>query len=240
MKKINDLLLGLGFRVVAISMVVFYLGLNLADAQTNETESNNSVNDFGVLTIVESGAITGTVRNCGRCTPDQFDYWKIRDGISGVINITNNGDSEAGVSFTLLSYDDASRSGFESTVTLIGGAATSDAYVEHLELMHFAEGSAMTPILLNLYVGRLGEAGAPLHPRIQHQLDSHYGYMNGMLRESGHFVLDNLSAVDIMLSFPAEIAMLQKRAEDFPRLAAFVSRIHDRPAYQRAVALGHG
>ena len=118
--------------------------------------------------------------------------------------------------------------------------ATSDAYVEHLELMHFAEGSAMTPILLNLYVGRLGEAGAPLHPRIQHQLDSHYGYMNGMLRESGHFVLDNLSAVDIMLSFPAEIAMLQKRAEDFPRLAAFVSRIHDRPAYQRAVALGHG
>lgn len=118
--------------------------------------------------------------------------------------------------------------------------AGSDAYVQHLELMHFAEGSAMTPILLNLYVGRLGEAGAPLHPRIQQQLDSHYGYMNDMLRPSGHYVMDDLSAVDIMLSFPAEIAMLQKRGDDFPRLRDFVERIHARPAYQRATALGHG
>ncbi|MCR8827839.1 glutathione S-transferase family protein [Pseudosulfitobacter koreensis] len=112
------------------------------------------------------------------------------------------------------------------------------AYVQHLELMHFAEGSAMTPILLNLYVGRLGEAGAPLHPRIHQQLDAHYGYMNDVLRPSGHFVLDDLSAADIMLSFPAEIAMMQGRAKDFPRLADFVERIHARPAYQRATAPG--
>jgi glutathione S-transferase len=114
----------------------------------------------------------------------------------------------------------------------------SDAYIQHLELMHFAEGSAMTPILLNLYVGRLGDAGKPLHPRIQHQLDSHYGYMNDVLGDAGHFVLDNLSAVDIMLSFPAEIAMMQDRAKDYPRLAQFVERIHARPAYQRATAKG--
>ncbi len=114
----------------------------------------------------------------------------------------------------------------------------SDAYIQHLELMHFAEGSAMTPILLNLYVGRLGDAGAPLHPRIKQQLDSHYGYMNDVLRSSGHYVLDELSAVDIMLSFPAEIAMMQGRAEDFPRLAGFVERIHARPAYKRATEVG--
>lgn len=112
------------------------------------------------------------------------------------------------------------------------------AYVTHLELMHFAEGSAMTPILLNLYVSRLGDAGAPLHPRITQQLDAHYGYINDMLRPSGHFVLDDLSAVDIMLSFPAEIAIRQERSEDFPRLAKFVETIHARPAYQRATALG--
>lgn len=117
-------------------------------------------------------------------------------------------------------------------------AATSDEYIEHLELMHFAEGSAMTPILLNLYVSRLGAAGEPLHPRIQHQLDAHYGYMNDKLRESGHFVMDDLSAVDIMMSFPAEIAMMQKRQDDFPRLAAYVARMHARPAYSRAVEVG--
>lgn len=112
------------------------------------------------------------------------------------------------------------------------------AHVQHLELMHFAEGSAMTPILLNLYVGKLGDAGAPLHPRIQQQLDAHYGYMNDVLGDAGHFVLDDLSAVDIMLSFPAEIAMMQDRSADFPRLAAFVERIHARPAYARATARG--
>jgi glutathione S-transferase len=117
-------------------------------------------------------------------------------------------------------------------------AHTSDAYIQHLELMHFAEGSAMTPILLNLYVGKLGDAGKPLHPRIQHQLDSHFGYMNDVLGDTGHYVLDDLSAVDIMLSFPAEIAMMQDRAADFPRLAQFVERIHARPAYQRATAKG--
>ncbi|WP_390911019.1 glutathione S-transferase N-terminal domain-containing protein [Pseudosulfitobacter sp. SM2401] len=117
-------------------------------------------------------------------------------------------------------------------------AHTSDAYIQHLELMHFAEGSAMTPILLNLYVGKLGGAGKPLHPRIQHQLDSHFGYMNDVLGDTGHYVLDDLSAVDIMLSFPAEIAMMQDRAADFPRLAQFVERIHARPAYQRATAKG--
>lgn len=115
----------------------------------------------------------------------------------------------------------------------------TDAYVRHLELMHFAEGSAMTPILLNLYVGRLGAAGAPLHPRIESELTSHFSYMNDQLRPSGHFVLDDLSAADIMLSFPAEIAVRMGRSEDFPVLAAFVEEIQARPAYIRAMEKGN-
>ena len=117
--------------------------------------------------------------------------------------------------------------------------AASDAYITHLELMHFAEGSVMTPVLLNLYVGRLGEAGAPLHPRIQAELHSHFAYMERMLRPSGHFVQDDLSAADIMLSFPAEIALRLGFGDTYPRLADFVAAMQARPAYARAVALGH-
>ncbi|KIN71292.1 glutathione S-transferase family protein [Sulfitobacter guttiformis] len=112
------------------------------------------------------------------------------------------------------------------------------AHNRHLEAMHFAEGSAMTPILLNLYVGRLGEAGAPLHPRIQSELDNHFSYMESILRPSGHFVLDDLSAADIMLSFPAQIAMRLERRGKYPKLAAFVDAIEARPAFQRAVEKG--
>ncbi|MEM8751170.1 MAG: glutathione S-transferase [Pseudomonadota bacterium] len=116
--------------------------------------------------------------------------------------------------------------------------AESDAYVSHLELMHFAEGSAMTPILLGLYTGRLGDAAAPLKPRIVEQLGSHFSYMEHMLRPSGHFVLDQLSAVDIMMSFPAEVAMAQGRGEALPKLAAHVAAIHDRPAFRRGLEKG--
>ncbi|UYV38579.1 glutathione S-transferase [Rhodobacteraceae bacterium D3-12] len=113
---------------------------------------------------------------------------------------------------------------------------SSDAYISHLEAMHFAEGSVMTPILLNLYVGRLGEAGAPLHPRINDELTSHFAYMEQSLRPSGHFVLDQLSAADIMLSFPAQIALRLDRGADFPRLSGFVQAMSARPAFQAALA----
>ena len=114
----------------------------------------------------------------------------------------------------------------------------TDAYVSHLELMHFAEGSVMTPIILNLYVSRLGDAGAPLHPRIKDELARHFGYMESVLRPSGHFVLDELSAVDVMLSFPAEVAVAQGFGDRLPGLAKFVEAIHARPAYQRALEAG--
>lgn len=118
--------------------------------------------------------------------------------------------------------------------------ASTDAHTKHLELMHFAEGSAMTPILLNLYIGKLGDAGAPLHPRIRSELANHFSYMDSMIRPSGHFVLDQLSAADIMLSFPAQIAMRLGGAADYPRLAAFTRMIETRPAYTAALVAGGG
>jgi glutathione S-transferase len=114
------------------------------------------------------------------------------------------------------------------------------AYFEHLEMMHFAEGSAMIPLLLQIYVGTLGDAGAPLQPRIQSEVTNHLQFMEDSLRPSGHFVLDQLSAVDIMLSFPAMSVLRMGREEEFPRLAAFAHAMMARPAYQRAVAAGGG
>lgn len=112
-------------------------------------------------------------------------------------------------------------------------AGTDDA-LRHLELMHFAEGSAMTPILLQLYTARLGEAAAPLKPRIDEQLSAHFGYMEQILRPSGHFVGDDWTGADIMLSFPAEIAVMQGAGASLPKLAGFVASVHARPAWQRA------
>jgi glutathione S-transferase len=119
-------------------------------------------------------------------------------------------------------------------------AADTAAYIKHLELMHFAEGSVMTPILLNLYTSKLGDAAAPLQPRIQSELNSHFAYMEQMLRPSGHWAMDDLSAADIMLSFPATIVLRYGMADQFPKIAAFVDWMQNRPAFQAAVAKGGG
>ena len=117
-------------------------------------------------------------------------------------------------------------------------ARGTDDHIRYLEWMHFAEGSAMTPFLLQLYTSRLGEAAAPLKPRIDQQLESHFQYMESCLQPSGYFVGDNLTGADIMLSFPAEAAVKIGRAGDKPKLTAFVAAIHARPAYQAALAKG--
>lgn len=117
-------------------------------------------------------------------------------------------------------------------------ARGTDAHVRHLELVHFAEGSAMTPILLALYLGRLGDAAAPLMPRIVQQLDSHFDFMESELNDSGHFIGNSLSAADFMLSFPAEVAAMQGRTATRPKLDGFVRMIHARPAWQRALEKG--
>jgi glutathione S-transferase len=117
-------------------------------------------------------------------------------------------------------------------------APGSDDALRHLELMHFAEGSAMTPVLINIYTSRLGDAAAPIKPRIDEQLAAHFGYMEQILRPSGHFIGEDWTGADVMLSFPAEIAVMQGAGVQFPKLAAFVAAVHARPAWQRARAKG--
>lgn len=117
-------------------------------------------------------------------------------------------------------------------------ARGTDDHIRYLEYLHFAEGSAMTPILLNLYTARLGEAAAPLRPRIDQQLHCHFQYMEDQILPSGWYVGDTLTGADIMLSFPAEAAVKMGYAADKPKLTAYVAAIHARPAYQKALGKG--
>ena len=116
----------------------------------------------------------------------------------------------------------------------------SKAALKHLQLMHFAEGSAMLPLLLRIYVSRLGEGGAPLHGRIDEQMVSYFDYLESILQPSGFFIGDGLTAADIMLSFPVILATMQPEGRRWPKLKAFVDTIKARPAWQRAMAATEG
>ncbi len=116
-----------------------------------------------------------------------------------------------------------------------GEGAEHEAY---LEWLHYAEGSAMLPLMLNLYVMRLGEAGAPLKDRIDSETDNHLGYIEGALKGRDYLVGDSLTGADIQLSFVGEVARAFGRLATYPALAAWVERLHDRPAFKRALEKG--
>jgi glutathione S-transferase len=119
--------------------------------------------------------------------------------------------------------------------------------------MHYAEGSAMPPLLLKLVFDRIGKARMPFFVRpvaraiaarardsfVQPQIDLHLDFMEDELGRSLWFAGDHFTAADVQMSFPLEVAVARGGLDVLrPRLMEFLSRIHARPAYQRALARG--
>ena len=120
--------------------------------------------------------------------------------------------------------------------------------------LHFAEGSAMPPLLLKLIFDRIGSGdGAPffakpiargiaakvkglmIEPNLKRQLD----FMEAELGRSEWFAGNEFSVADVQMSFPVEAAA-QRAGLDAsrPKLLEFLKKIHARPAYQRALERG--
>lgn len=132
-------------------------------------------------------------------------------------------------------------------------AQGSDDYRRFRYWMHYAEGSAMPPLLLKLVFDRVASGPMPFFIKpvaraiangahkafIGPQLKTHLDYMEAELEKSPWFAGDSFSAADIQMSFPLEAARSRAGLDQSrPRLLAFLERIQQRPAYQRAVERG--
>jgi glutathione S-transferase len=117
-------------------------------------------------------------------------------------------------------------------------APETPAYDDYVQWLHYAEGSAMLPLLLNLYATRLGEAKAPLMPRIDGEIANHLGYIDGALKGRQFLLGSDFTGVDIQMSFVGEIAGAYGKRAAYPDLDAWVKRLHARPAYKAALERG--
>ncbi|HTO08095.1 MAG TPA: glutathione S-transferase [Myxococcota bacterium] len=117
-------------------------------------------------------------------------------------------------------------------------AESAPDWPRYLQFMHYAEGSAMLPVMLKLYLSRIGDAGAPLAPRVTSEIENHFGYLDRELAGKDWFVGKELSAADINLSFPIQVCRLLHGLDKFPNLARFLERVHARPAYKRGLEKG--
>ena len=118
--------------------------------------------------------------------------------------------------------------------------------------LHYAEGSAMPPLLLKLVFTMLprrapalmrplvkGVAAKALAGFVDPQLRAHVDFWEAELGRSDWFAGDQFTAADIMMSFPVEAGADRAfDAETKPRLKAYLERIHARPAYRRALQRG--
>ncbi len=127
------------------------------------------------------------------------------------------------------------------------------AYLRYRYWLHYAEGSAMPPLLLRLVFDRVAQAPMPFFVRpvakaiatkankafIGPQLDLHLDYMEAELAKTRWFAGDEFSAADIQMSYPIEAAAARAGLnESRPRLMDYLARIQTRPAYQRATERG--
>ena len=114
----------------------------------------------------------------------------------------------------------------------------SPEYDTYQQWMHYAEGSAMLPLMLNLYVSRLGEAGAPLHPRIESELANHLGYLDRSLAGRPFLMGETFTGADVQTSFVAEIAGVYGKRAAYPELDRWIRALQARPAYRAALERG--
>jgi glutathione S-transferase len=118
--------------------------------------------------------------------------------------------------------------------------------------MHFAEGSAMPPLVMKLVFNRIERGPMPFFARpvaraisrrvkaafIDPNLERIVGYIDRELGRDGWFAGKEFTAADIQMSFPVEAAAVRAGGAALPNIKRFLERIHERPAYKRAIETG--
>ncbi|WP_461536007.1 glutathione S-transferase family protein [Spongorhabdus nitratireducens] len=115
-------------------------------------------------------------------------------------------------------------------------ARDSVDYPAYQQWLHFAEGSAMLPVLLNLFLNGLdiGEAPVVGYARKEAMLD--FAYIESVLTQSDFFVGDTFTAADIMMASVLMFAMKQNMLTEYPATQAYLGKIMQRKAFQKAAS----
>lgn len=122
----------------------------------------------------------------------------------------------------------------------LGRPGDPEDALRYTRFLHYAEGSLMPPLLLKLVLGRIPLFGKRAQKRIQPMIDVHLDWLEGELANRDWFAGPQMTAADIMMSFPLEAARSRAglTAQSHPRLAGWLERIHARPAYRAALERG--
>ncbi len=119
-------------------------------------------------------------------------------------------------------------------------ASGTPEYLRYKYWLHYAEGSAMPPLVMWVILNNFGAGdSSAVSGFVAPQIKLHFDYIEDELRKNTWFVGNEFTAADIQMSFPLEVITgLPEEVESRPKLKEFVERIHTRPAYKRALERG--
>jgi glutathione S-transferase len=121
----------------------------------------------------------------------------------------------------------------------LGAPAHREDKLHYRQFLHYAEGSLMPPLFVTLVLGRVPLFGKTAQKKFKPMVEVHLDFVEGELARRPWFAGQEFTAADVMMSFPLEAAVSRAGATDGrPHIAAWLEKIHARPAYQSALARG--
>jgi glutathione S-transferase len=115
---------------------------------------------------------------------------------------------------------------------------TGKAFDDYIYWLHYAEGSASLPFVIDPIAKSFGKMAAPLQRRVDHELDLNLRFIDQCLDGKDYLLGGELTAADVQMSFVGELAVAFMDASSYPNVDAWVGRFQARPAYQAALERG--
>jgi glutathione S-transferase len=121
----------------------------------------------------------------------------------------------------------------------LGPPTNCNDALRYYHFLHYAEGSLMPPLFVKLVLSRVPVFGKLAQRKFQPMIDVHLNYVEAELAQRPWFAGDDITAADVMMSFPLEAAVTRADAtRGRPHISKWLERIHSRPAYQAALKAG--
>ncbi|MBE9603438.1 glutathione S-transferase [Acetobacteraceae bacterium H6797] len=121
----------------------------------------------------------------------------------------------------------------------LGAPADEASALRYRMFLHYAEGSLMPVLLLKLVLSRVPLLGGLAIKRIRPMIEVHLDFVEAELAQRPWFAGEEMTAADIMMSFPIEVARHRAGLDGSrPHTIAWLEKVQALPAYRRAIEAG--
>ena len=114
----------------------------------------------------------------------------------------------------------------------------SKDYDDYVYWLHYAEGSASLPFVIDPIAKSFGKMATPLQRRVNRELDLNLGFIDHCLAGNEYLLGGEFTAADVQMSFVGELAVMLMDGSPYANLDGWVARFQARPAYQAALERG--